>query len=53
MSGNWEEKPPLLYLPLIHMQNEGPGYGMDLAQMVILNPARITDVSTADGTDGS
>lgn len=50
MPTDWDEKPPLLYLPLIHLQNEGPGYAMDLAQMFQVDPSRISDVTAVEAT---
>ena len=36
-----------VYLPIIGLENEGPGYGMDLARMVRLQPSRVSEISDA------
>ena len=35
------------YIPMISLENEGPGYGMDLARMTRVQPARISGISSA------
>ena len=35
------------YLPLLTLDNEGPGYGLDMMRMMHVQPARVSDIANA------
>ncbi len=35
------------YLPLLILENEGPGYGMDMARLFTVQPAKVTQIGPA------
>ena len=37
----------VFYLPMIGLENEGPGYSMDLARLVRLQPSRVSEIADA------
>ena len=39
------------YLPLINLDNEGPGYAMDMARLAQLQPSRLSGIRNASGIE--
>lgn len=37
----------VFYLPMLDLQNEGPGYAMDLARLALLQPSQVSEIENA------